>query len=175
VSQLDESLGNGPAPIPSEDGSEHIPGKYRKGLEWAGSELGVPQQGEALLELRFERGEDGRPHLVRSKVFAEIVRRLFPFPVSDLDEAVQLEKNLDAINAKRARDSHNGAVGSIQGWEGGRPRAWSSDERYQQLMEEQAKRLIEEGRSDHEVADAIFGDSSEMYRKRIKRFRAHLN
>jgi hypothetical protein len=130
-------------------------------------EVGVPPVGLSQVHVQLRDGK-----VVGWRVLAETVRRLFP--VRDL-EAVQLEKDLEAINAKRARDSHNGGVGSIQGWEGGRPRVWADNKRWQSRMEEEAKRLIEEGCSDHEIADAVFGDSSEMYRKRIKRFRAHLN
>jgi hypothetical protein len=74
------------------------------------------------------------------------------------------------LGAKRAGDVRNGLEGAlVRIYEGGRPRRWSGDPRWQEKMEAEARRLIAEGKSDREVADGVFGDRK-LY-KRIQRFR----
>jgi hypothetical protein len=68
-----------------------------------------------------------------------------------------------------ARDVRNGVEGAFYGYKGGRPRQWSSDSRYQKRMEDEIASRIDEGLSDREIADAVFGDRA-LY-KRVQRFR----
>lgn len=67
------------------------------------------------------------------------------------------------------RDTRNGLEGAFDGYKGGRPRKWSPDPRYQKRMEDEISLRIDEGLSDRETADAVFGDSR-LY-KRVQRFR----
>jgi hypothetical protein len=62
MGKLNGSVGNGPAPT------------VVAAIEECARGLGVPQQGEAQLELRFECGADGRPRLVDYKILAELMR-----------------------------------------------------------------------------------------------------
>ena len=68
-----------------------------------------------------------------------------------------------------AKDIRNGVEGAFHGYKGGRPRQWSKDSRYQKRMEDEIASRIDEGLSDREIADAVFGDRA-LY-KRVQRFR----
>jgi hypothetical protein len=69
----------------------------------------------------------------------------------------------------QTRDIRNGLEGAFHGYKGGRRREWTKDPRYQQKMEEEIASRIDEGLSDREIADAVFGDRA-LY-KRVQRFR----
>jgi hypothetical protein len=105
--------------------------------------LGAPLEGDWSLRIEIE--EDG-----------EIGARLLAEPKHVVHD----------------RHSRNGANGAYRGSDGGRPRKWSDDPRYQAKMEGAIREYIDEGRNDSEIADLVFADRK--YYKRVARFRASL-
>jgi hypothetical protein len=90
--------------------------------------------------------------------------------VADVPEHKRQSGELMPERAKHETShTRNGLEGAFHGYKGGRPRKWSDDPRWQKRMEDEIALRIDEGLSDREIADAVFGDSS-LY-KRVQRFR----
>lgn len=69
------------------------------------------------------------------------------------------------------RNDASRAEAGLRGREGGRPRRWSENPKYDKEAQDLALRLIAEGRSTREIADEVFGSTDRKYQRRIRRLR----